>query len=100
MTLRTRWRRHARSAGDATPRHQPLSEYNTRDARDLLSHLLRRVRQGEEIVIAHAGQPVAKLIPYSGDAPRQPGIVRVQVVANATERRSMRRLLGDALEER
>jgi antitoxin (DNA-binding transcriptional repressor) of toxin-antitoxin stability system len=47
-----------------------------------LSHLLRRVRQGEEIVIAHAGMPVAKLIPYSGDGPRRPGIVRVQVVAN------------------
>jgi prevent-host-death family protein len=83
MTLRIRWRRHATPPGDATPRADPLAEYNTRDARDLLSHLLRRVRQGEEIVIAHAGRPVAKLVPYSGDAPRQPGIVRLQVVANA-----------------
>ena len=83
MRLRIRWRRHATSTGDARPRHHPLAEYNTRDARDLLSHLLRRVRQGEEIVIAHAGMPVAKLIPYSGDVPRQPGIVRMQVIANA-----------------
>ena len=56
--------RHTTPRGDAKPRH--LAEYNTRDARDLFSHLLRRVRQGEEIVIAHAGHPVAKLVPYEG----------------------------------
>ena len=69
--------RHTTPAGDATPRH--LAEYNTRDARDLFSHLLRRVRAGEEIVVAHAGQPVAKLVPYAGEA-RRPGLVRTQVV--------------------
>jgi prevent-host-death family protein len=66
--------------GDATPRH-PLAEYNTRDARDLFSHLLRRVRSGEQIVIAHAGRPVAKLVPYVGDEPRQPGVIRARIVA-------------------
>lgn len=74
-----KWRRHATPTGDATPR-QPLVEYNTRDARDLFSHLLRRVRSGEEIVIAHAGIPVAKLIPYSSNDPRRPGVVRAQIV--------------------
>ncbi|HTO24406.1 MAG TPA: type II toxin-antitoxin system prevent-host-death family antitoxin [Gaiellaceae bacterium] len=75
------WRRHATPGGDATPRHtDELVEYNTRDARDLFSHLLRRVRHGEEIVIAHAGRPVAKLIPYSGDGPRRRGVVRAQIV--------------------
>lgn len=55
-------------------------EYNTRDARDLLSHLLRRVRRGEEIVIANAGTPIAKLVPYSSDVPHRPGVIRAQVV--------------------
>ncbi len=84
MSIRfRRWRRHASPYGDATPRRvDPLAEYNTRDARDLLSHLLRRVRNGEEIVIAHAGRPVAKLIPYSGDGPRRPGIIRTQIIAH------------------
>jgi prevent-host-death family protein len=72
-----RWRRQPTPSGDATPRH--LAEYNTRDARDLFSHLLRRVRQGEEIVVAHAGRPVAKLVPYGGE-PRRPGLVRTQLV--------------------
>jgi prevent-host-death family protein len=71
------WRRQPTPGGDATPRH--LAEYNTRDARDLFSHLLRRVRQGEEIVVAHAGRPVAKLVPYSGE-PRRAGLVRTQLV--------------------
>jgi prevent-host-death family protein len=73
------WRRHATSSADARPRH--LAEYNTRDARDLFSHLLGRVRRGEEIVIAHAGLPVAKLVPYGGE-PRRPGLVRTKVLAD------------------
>jgi antitoxin (DNA-binding transcriptional repressor) of toxin-antitoxin stability system len=38
------------------------------------------VRQGEHIVIAHAGRPVAKLVPYSTDEPRRPGVIRAQIV--------------------
>jgi prevent-host-death family protein len=73
-----RWRRQATPPGHATPR-QALAEYNTRDARDRFSDLLRRARRGEEIVIAHAGWPVAKLVPYDG-APRRPGVVRTRIV--------------------
>ncbi len=64
-------------SGDASPRH--LAEFNTRDARDLFCHLLRRVRAGEEIVLCHAGRPVAKLVPYAGE-PRRPGLVRRQLL--------------------
>ncbi|MGH3051202.1 MAG: type II toxin-antitoxin system Phd/YefM family antitoxin [Gaiellaceae bacterium] len=71
------WRRHATPGGDATPR-QPLYAFNTRDARDSLSHLLRRAARGEEIVIAHAGRPVAKLVPYAGELVL-PGVVRGRV---------------------
>jgi prevent-host-death family protein len=72
-----RWRRQATPSCEAKPRQ--LAEYNTRDARDIFSHLLRRVRQGEEIVVAHAGRPVAKLVPYSGE-PTRPGLLRTQLV--------------------
>lgn len=71
------WRRQPTPLGDANPRQ--LAEYNTGDARDLFSHLLRRVRRGEEIVVAHAGRPVAKLVPYSGE-PTRPGLIRTQLL--------------------
>jgi prevent-host-death family protein len=85
------WRRHTTPSGDATPRHAyALAEYNTGDARDLFSHLLHRVRYGEHIVIAHAGRPVAKLVPYEGE-PRRPGLVRARLVVDDPARRSRRR---------
>ena len=77
------WRRQATPSGDTTPRHvEVLAEYNTGEARDLFSHLVRRVRRGEEIVIAHAGYPVAKLIPYSGTGPHRRGVIRTQIVVH------------------
>ena len=77
------WLRHATPSGYAKPR-QPnlLPEYNTGEARDLFAHLLRRVRRGEEIVISHAGHPVAKLIPYSGTGPHRRAVIRTQIVVH------------------
>jgi prevent-host-death family protein len=46
---------------------------NVHDAKSNLSELLRRVEQGDEIVIARAGKPVARLVPYVAPAPREPG---------------------------
>jgi len=47
---------------------------NIHEAKTNLSKLLARVEAGEEIVIARAGKPVAKLIPaIGGSEPRQPG---------------------------
>src|SRR5436305_15349825 len=84
MTLRLPiWRRHARQARQATPdQRDRLVQYNTTDARNYLSDLLRRARVGEEIVIAHAGQPVAKLVPYKGREPTRPGVLRAHVVVH------------------
>jgi prevent-host-death family protein len=48
-----------------------LALYNTTEARTAMAHLLRRVSYGEEIVIARAGVPVAKLVPYRGEPVRQ-----------------------------
>lgn len=42
-----------------------------------LSRLIERVEAGEEVVIARAGKPVARLVPFERPpAPRQPGSAR------------------------
>jgi prevent-host-death family protein len=40
-----------------------MAEVNIHEAKTHLSRLLRRVTAGEEIVIARAGKPVARLVP-------------------------------------
>lgn len=40
-----------------------MYEVNIHEAKTHLSRLLMRVAQGEEIVIARAGKPVARLVP-------------------------------------
>ncbi|MCJ7626407.1 MAG: type II toxin-antitoxin system Phd/YefM family antitoxin [Anaerolineaceae bacterium] len=40
------------------------SRYNIHHAKTHLSKLLERVMNGEEIIIAKSGKPVARLIPY------------------------------------
>ncbi len=40
---------------------------NTHDAKTRLSQLLERVARGEEIVIARAGKPIARLVRFRGD---------------------------------
>jgi len=47
---------------------------NVHEAKTHLSRLLERVQSGEEIVIAKAGKPVARLTPFAAaPAPRKPG---------------------------
>ncbi len=53
---------------------------NMHEAKTHLSRLVERAAAGEEIVIARAGKPVAKLIRYSeSHGPRRPGLWRGQV---------------------
>jgi prevent-host-death family protein len=54
---------------------------NIHEAKTHLSRLVERVAAGEEIVIAKAGKPVAKLVPYREPAPpvRKPGFWRGKV---------------------
>ncbi|CAN5815998.1 type II toxin-antitoxin system Phd/YefM family antitoxin [soil metagenome] len=46
---------------------------NVHEAKTNLSELLRRVERGEEVVIARAGKPVARLVPHTAPGPRRPG---------------------------
>jgi len=50
------------------------------EAKTHLSKLVRRVAAGEEVIIASAGTPVAKLVGYSPlSVPRKPGLLKGQI---------------------
>ncbi|MEW6044957.1 MAG: type II toxin-antitoxin system Phd/YefM family antitoxin [Bacillota bacterium] len=50
---------------------------NVHQAKTHLSRLLERVRQGEDVVIAKAGRPIARLIPVREEVARRvPGSAR------------------------
>jgi prevent-host-death family protein len=53
---------------------------NIHEAKTHLSRLVERVEAGEEILIARAGRPVARLVPLqTRTIPRQPGLWRGRV---------------------
>ncbi len=52
---------------------------NIHEAKTHLSKLLDRMLRGEEIVIARAGKPIARLTPVGIRLPRVPGIARGKV---------------------
>ena len=78
--LINRWSGQARRLDQTKAASQAsLVQYNTYEARSLFCQLLHRVRRGEEILIAHAGRPVAKLVPYRGES-GYPGVIRARLV--------------------
>jgi prevent-host-death family protein len=52
---------------------------NVHEAKTNLSRLLERVRRGEEVIIAKAGKPVAKLVPVPEAGRRVLGTARGQI---------------------
>lgn len=52
---------------------------NVHEAKTRLSELLAMVEQGEDVVIARAGNPVAQLVPIHPPPPRVFGGVRASV---------------------
>ena len=52
---------------------------NIHDAKTHLSKLLDRMLAGEEIVIAKAGKPLARLVPVEARLPRAPGLAKGRV---------------------
>lgn len=56
------------------------SSVNVHEAKTHLSRLLERVEAGEEVVIARAGRPVARLVPYTRrNEPRPLGLWKGRV---------------------
>lgn len=58
-----------------------MRQVNVHEAKTHLSELLARVEAGEEIVVARAGKPVAKLVRHEQPRePREPGSLRGEIV--------------------
>lgn len=62
-----------------------MKTVNVHEAKTHLSRLLTRVHAGEEIVIAKAGKPYAKLIPLPQLNTRRPGIAKGEVTEDFFE---------------
>jgi prevent-host-death family protein len=57
-----------------------METVNIHEAKTQLSKLVERVRAGEEIVLAKAGQPVARIVPYvPARSPRKPGALKGKI---------------------
>ncbi|MBA2409918.1 MAG: type II toxin-antitoxin system Phd/YefM family antitoxin [Gammaproteobacteria bacterium] len=56
-----------------------MTTINIHEAKTNLSRLLEQVAAGEEIIIARAGKPVARIVPLSKPDPRKPGIAKGEV---------------------
>ncbi|MBX6422360.1 type II toxin-antitoxin system Phd/YefM family antitoxin [Thermosulfurimonas sp. F29] len=54
-------------------------QVNMHEAKSQLSRLVELVLKGEEVIIARAGKPVAKLVPYRKDRRRVPGRLKGQI---------------------
>jgi prevent-host-death family protein len=55
--------------------------FNIHEAKTHFSRLLERVLNGEEVVIAKAGKPLARIVPYAAEdaSPRVPGLGKDKV---------------------
>jgi len=56
-----------------------MEKVNVHDAKTHLSRLLEEVSGGAEIVIAKAGKPVAKLVPFGHGERRKPGFLKGKI---------------------
>ena len=52
---------------------------NIHEAKTHFSRLVQRAAAGEEIVIAKAGVPMARLVPYEARPKRQPGLLKGKI---------------------
>lgn len=58
-----------------------MTVYNIHEAKTNFSKLLEKVSKGEEVVIAKAGKPVARILPVVKTVPtRVPGIDKGKVI--------------------
>ena len=59
-----------------------MAIFNIHEAKTHFSKLLERVLNGEEVIIAKAGKPVARLLPFMPEdiSPRIPGIDKGKVI--------------------
>lgn len=56
-----------------------MRSVNLHEAKTHLSELVGAAAAGEEIIIAKAGKPLARLVPLEKPEPRQPGLAKGRV---------------------
>lgn len=56
-----------------------MATYNIHEAKSQLSKLIDAMHQGETVIIAKAGKPVAQLGPLPASKPRVRGILKGQI---------------------
>ena len=56
-----------------------MATYNMHDAKTQLSRLAQRAAEGEEIVIARNGRPVARLVGMDARKPRRLGLAKGRI---------------------
>jgi prevent-host-death family protein len=56
-----------------------VTEVNIHEAKTHLSRLLEKVQQGDEVIIAKAGTPIAKLVKIDKPSPRKFGTAKGMV---------------------
>ncbi len=76
-----------------------MKTVNTHQAKSQLSRLLKRVEAGEEVVLARAGKPVAKLVPVSARKRREPGLLLKLYPEHADALRKLADLIDEPLPE-
>ncbi len=58
-----------------------MTTFNMHESKTHFSRLIERVLNGEEIIIAKAGQPVARIVPIVGEvSQRVPGMDKGMVI--------------------
>ena len=58
--------------------------FNLYEAKTSLSKLVERAAAGEEIIIAKAGRPMARLVPFARrQVPRRPGLLKGEIAIGA-----------------
>jgi len=58
-----------------------MTTFNIHEAKTHFSKLLERVLNGEEVIIAKAGKPVARILPVVNNvSPRVPGIDKGKII--------------------
>ena len=59
-----------------------VRQMNVHEAKTHFSKILEQVEQGEEVVIARAGTPIAKVVPIGGSPKRTLGGLRGEVTVS------------------
>ena len=77
-----------------------MKKVNIHEAKTHLSRLVEDVAAGEEVIIAKAGKPVARLVPFEKPAqPRTPGALKGRIRIAEDFDAPLPHEIGDALGE-